>query len=84
MFTAIPRTSSHTLYNFSLLLQLSSLSKHRDDQDTKEANTLQFKNLIEARYFMFPVLKPLFGLILKGYPQHTLLKVNFIYIYNIT
>lgn len=30
--------------------QMSSLVKHRDDQSTNEANTLQFKNIIEARY----------------------------------
>ena len=29
---------------------MSSLVKHRDDQSTNEANTLQFKNIIEARY----------------------------------
>ena len=34
----------------SIHFQLSSLSKHRDDQDTKEANTLQFKSTIDARY----------------------------------
>ncbi|XP_068762308.1 coiled-coil domain-containing protein 154-like isoform X3 [Montipora capricornis] len=28
---------------------LSSLNKHRDDQDSKEASTFQFKNAIEAR-----------------------------------
>lgn len=28
---------------------MSSLVKHRDDQSTNEANTLQFKNIIEAR-----------------------------------
>ncbi|KAJ7362135.1 hypothetical protein OS493_013226 [Desmophyllum pertusum] len=28
---------------------MSSLTKHRDDQNTKEANTFQFKNIIEAR-----------------------------------
>ena len=43
-------TSINVMFKF--LFQLSSLSKHRDDQDTKEANSLQFKNALEARYFM--------------------------------
>lgn len=32
-----------------MVFQLSSLNKHRDDQDTKEANSFQFKNAIETR-----------------------------------
>ena len=40
-------TSVNVMFKF--LFQLSSLSKHRDDQDTKEANSLQFKNALEAR-----------------------------------
>ena len=31
------------------MFQLSSLNKHRDDQDSKEASMFQFKNAIEAR-----------------------------------
>ena len=53
------------------MFQLSSLSKHRDDQDTKEANTFQFKNAIEARYlYQFSSWKSLSSLV------HCLLAIN--------
>ena len=33
------------------LQQMSSLKKQHDDQNTKEANSLQFKSIVEARYY---------------------------------
>ena len=37
--------------SFFFALQMTSLTKHRNDHDTIESNSVQFKNVMEARYW---------------------------------